>query len=322
MEANKVSKKKSVKQFISRIATWILGIIFGFLLLIEVTGMITKGSNYGVPNVFGYQIMTIATDSMKQVYPVDSAIIVQKFDTSKITGKGSVKLTKVDENDYVTSSKDATNYVDVSSPLQLGDDISFYWKKDGVPAPYIITHRVLAFDFNTDGTLKNLTCNGINKNVNNNTGIPQYPTPELILGKVVYCSSTLGWTVNALQSPITLIVLIVIPCSYVAISSILDIMKIKKEDKEEEENASTSFSDDLKEQMRQELIKEGKLPQDALSDISLKDQEKLKEEMRKEMEAQGLLEKKNDDPLAEFSEEDKERLKKELLNELLNGRKE
>ena len=74
--------------------------------------MVTKGGNYGVPNVFGYQMMHILTDSMVPVYPVDSAIIVTKFDVDTVRGKGICKLTNIANDDYVTSNVDGDNYVD------------------------------------------------------------------------------------------------------------------------------------------------------------------------------------------------------------------
>ena len=146
--------------------------------------------------------------------------------------------------------------------------------------------------FKDDGSLSLLVCNGINKGENNNTGKAQTPvTPELILGKVTYCSEVLGWAVVILQSPLTLILLIIIPCGYVA-----------KEGKEEKTLS-------LEEQMRLELIKEGVIEDDSLSSLNQEELAKLKEEMLDE------IKKEEEDPLKDLSQEDKERLIKELLEE-------
>ena len=298
-----MKKASKIRKVLSHIFTAVIGFLFVALLGIEIISMVTKGGNYGVPNVFGYQMMHILTDSMVPVYPVDSAIIVTKFDVDTVRGKGVCKLTNIANDDYVTSNVDEDNYVDPNSYLQLGDDISFYWNKDGVPAPYIITHRVLEMHFKDDGSLSHLVCNGINKGENNNTGKAQTPvTPELILGKVTYCSKVLGWAVVILQSPLTLILLIIIPCGYVAITSIIDIVNVAKEGKEEKTLS-------LEEQMRLELIKEGVIEDDSLSSLNQEELAKLKEEMLDE------IKKEEEDPLKDLSQEDKERLIKELLEE-------
>ena len=111
-----------------------------------------------------------------------------------------------------------------------------------------------------------------------------------------------GWAVVILQSPLTLILLIIIPCGYVAITSIIDIVNVAKEGKEEKTLS-------LEEQMRLELIKEGVIEDDSLSSLNQEELDKLKEEMLDE------IKKEEEDPLKDLSQEDKERLIKELLEE-------
>lgn len=191
--------KKSKKPLWQRIFSWFFSIlvvlIAGFALTYQIVGSVTRSSNYGVANFFGYQTLVIATDSMDPVYPVGDAVIVKKVDPSTI---------------------------------KVGDDLTFYYND------MIYTHR-LGSVTSTDGVYT-FTCHGINTQSDQCGGgdctyQTQTFTDKYLLGKVIGSSKFIGGFYNFLIQPYGLIVLILIPGSYLIISSILDIVKARKADK-------------------------------------------------------------------------------------------
>ena len=313
-------KNKKWYKITSKVLGCLLGLIFVLLLGVEIISLSTKGSNYGVPNIFGYQFMNIATDSMEPKYKVGTNIIVKKVDMSLVTGKGKPKITDLDN--YVDTNEDEMNYVAKDSPLKLGDDISFYWNKDGVPAPYIITHRILGMEFNEKGELVNLTCNGIHKRDGNYTGKAQYPTSELVLGKVIGQSEALGFLTKALQSPITLIILVIIPCSYLIVVSIVDIVNnVKKPELSQgEDDVFTEAEirqEKLKYEMRQQMIKDGEIKATPMDLVSFDDLMNMKRDAKREL----LNKQKEEGSLEGFSKEELEELKKQAIEEMMHGDK-
>src|SRR5574344_1609201 len=192
--------KKSKKPLWQRIFSWFFSIlvvlIAGFVLTYQIVGSVTRSSNYGVANFFGYQTLVSATDSMNPVYPVGDAVIVKKVDPSTI---------------------------------EVGDDLTFYYNE------LIYTHRLESVTSN-DGVYT-FRCHGINTKSDQCGGgdctyQTQTFTDKYLLGKVVASSKFVGGFYNFLIQPYGLVVLVLVPGSYLIISSIVDIVKAKKLEKE------------------------------------------------------------------------------------------
>jgi len=252
-QSEKGPKKKSkIYKIIIKVIDYILIAFIAIIAVLEIIGFATKSSNFNVPNIGGYQFLTVATDSMaydadgNEVYPVGIGLICKKVDMDEIA---------------------------------VGDDITFYAKSFGVPevnGVCTITHRVFEIEYYTDTQdVKDFKCHGINVNSTNFTpSQTQVVTPELVLGEIVGTSQFMGNFVTAMQQWWVVLLLVIIPAGIIAVSSVIDIIKVKNTPEAElEAKYGEGSNDNTKPED----------PEDPLSNISEEDRKALKEQMIKEM---------------------------------------
>ena len=83
-----MNKKEKVKlpkkKLVNRITTIVLGSLAGLLLFFQVFGLITARSNHGVQRFGNYQMLTVLTDSMEPVLPIDVGIIIKRVPANQI----------------------------------------------------------------------------------------------------------------------------------------------------------------------------------------------------------------------------------------------
>ena len=273
---DRTKAKKSVFQKIMGVVDTILTVFILLVAALEITAVATKGNNYGVPSVFGYQISVVVTDSMAKdengetLFPVGDGIVCKKVDFDSI---------------------------------QIGDDIFFHayvtGTVEGVTTPEAeinIIHRVFGQGTDTYGA-KYYLAHGVNKDATNYSASQAqiiYADPSsasvssidyngesysinakgVLLGKLAVSSPVLGGFVNAMQNPVTIILLIIIPCGVIAVSSIIDIVKVKNTPDEELDNGYRGSSD--KPNTKPE-------PDNDLSGFSEEEKEKLKKQMLEKM---------------------------------------
>lgn len=280
MENKKVKKPKSkVRKIIEWIGTGILGVVFVFAAVCNVSKWITKGRNpYEKGDAFGYSSYIVLTDSMEPVYPVDSAIIAYKEKPEKIvedfnkikdlnldkTDERNINLTFVDA--YFTSVKPENpayyKQTDITSDLNQRQFV-------------VMTHQLFEVKVNEgveEGKGKYLFfVHGINTE-GHLSGEGQYQvfSEKELLGVVKMKSNFIGGASNFLSSVWGLLICLLIPCLYIIVSSVLDIYKAYKDDDSE-------------------LVAEGpdgtaSSPEgNKIENMSQKDYEKLKQEMINEM---------------------------------------
>ncbi|HMM00228.1 MAG TPA: S26 family signal peptidase [Bacilli bacterium] len=214
-QSTTIKKKKSK---IGTIVSWVLGSLIALLFVVEASGFITARSNYGVPNFFGYQTMTVLTDSMEPVMPVGVGIIVQKVDVTTL--KASSEIENHD-----------------------GDIISFY----NPNAKVIITHRIIdiIIDGNDNYTFytlgDNLEAESCYVNFGHACDYSNYDVvPErYVLGKVIEVSKPIGVAYQTLSNVYLFPIVVLIPLLWVFISAMRDIIKGTKE-----ENTATGVNGD------------------------------------------------------------------------------
>lgn len=252
MEKEVAKKTKSKGKLISKIITGIFATLVLILLISQVVGAITSKNNYGVPNLFGKQILVILTDSMEPAYKVDEAIFVNKVDLK------TLKASTTPE------AKD-------------GDTITFYDPQNKI----VITHRIIEVIEREDGGIDFRT---LGDNLNAQTCLARYNGPctianadyvkgENVLGVVVGKSAFYGQVINATKKPETILIVSVIPLIFVFASSVADIIKISKMSEEEFEYAELDEFEALKQQEKLKLL------------IEIE-----KEKLRKELEANNIKE--------------------------------
>lgn len=290
MEEEKKKAEKKPKSKARKIVEWVLtgifGVLFIFLAIGFIDGMVHKKDHFGQNLKFGYGTFVVETDSMekqyvsetgsyKKVYGVKSALITHLDSISTIVSDFE-KGKNVDLTFFYDSRAYNKTYPAPTSP-ELTNRTS--------PADYpIITHRLREVHVNPDPNVKvgqgkyYFIVSGIN-NLSTNLGsdgvtpvtINQYQafTEEFILGRVVIGSTFLGGVFGFVSSIWGLLVLLLIPAFYLIITSVIDIFKAYKEPVEEtaaspngeekpKSNASGTIelSEADKKRLKEELLQE------------------------------------------------------------------
>ena len=246
--SEKVVKEKKPKSKLRKTLEWVFTGLFAALLVffagVNIYGQVSARDNFNVPSYFGYSILVVQTDSMEPEYKVNSTVIVQKVDFSEI---------------------------------KIDDDLTFFWTGDGLNYP--MTHRVSEIktpEESGDGHYY-FTTHGINKEssqcAGDCTGQTQYFADNYVIGKVVGNSVFLGGVFNFLTQWYGLLILLLIPCGYLIITSIMDISRAIKTDDEGEVVVEQSAENN----------------DSVLTNISEEDRKRLKEELLNQMlEEKGL----------------------------------
>ena len=156
-------------------------ILIGFILLlvyVQVSMMMSKNSNYGVPRAFGKSFLYVASESMDDPdnpggVHKGSGIIIGQCSVSDLTP--STPLTYDTEGNPTDWNKD-------------GDIVTFYY----VTSTYSIvdTHRLVGIEDNGDGTYT-MTTMGDNPEAHEKLVTEKWNSKYLI-GKEVYHSDALG----------------------------------------------------------------------------------------------------------------------------------
>lgn len=239
-----IKTKKTPWQIVKTIFNTIVVVFVGFIALVELTSMITQGGNHNVPNVFGYQTMIVATDSMAEYsVPADDSVNPYPIDTGKSYPVGIGIVSQV---------------VDVKT-IEVGDDITFW----DLPSSRVITHRVMEIE-NNGGKLT-FYCKGINilnsvqSNLNDRKTSYNTVLQDNVMGKVVLSSEALGFVTGAMQNTAVMAAIVFIPLGLIFIWSVIDVIKAAKLQGQEEETPKSVESEEaleLKRQIKEELLKE------------------------------------------------------------------
>ncbi len=248
MKKDKVEKKEEIKEkkplykkILNGIGTALVVIVVGIVATFGIASVTSdKEANYGVNVIFNHAALVVLTDSMEPEYPVGSAVFIEKTDPSDI---------------------------------KVGDDLTFYYDSIGM----VITHRVSEIkEPTTEGGLYTFTLHGINTkstqcgtedDPQDCTDQTQVVTSDKVVGKVIGKSVAFGKIYAFMVTPWGLIILLLIPGSYLIVISIMKIVKTLKENDEEElaveekgNSSSTSKLDGLskedKERLKQDLLNE------------------------------------------------------------------
>lgn len=271
-EKEKVKKPKSkVRKILEWVGTGIIGVIFAFICACNICKLATSGDHFGNGNAFGYSNYVVLTNSMEPVYPVDTVIItylekpeeiLKEWDEIKdlnleVTDKRCINLTFFD------------NYTDT---VIFSDDVHTNRTN---PTEAVMTHQL--FHIRVDENIAEgqgrykFFVHGINtEGYNSRENQFQVFTEKELLGVVKTNSAFLGTVSKFISSVFGLLILLLIPCLYLVITSVLDIYKAAKSDEEmvtEEPTSGTisntaSLSEEdynrLKEEMIEEMLNEKK----------------------------------------------------------------
>ena len=223
-------KKKSKARII--VESVVLG-VFGLFALAALAGMIDQRvhaeENYSQPIRFGLGAFTVESGSMEPDYLTGSAIITYKKD-----------LALVREAHLAGETVDVTFADDYNeeNELTVPKDTRYNDRTTRPGKVLIITHRV--FDIKVDETKEYgkgrylIFVAGINT-AGKYSREHQYQvfTEKQYLGTVIGSSQFLGGTLKFFSSPEGIVLLVLIPCGIVLISSAFDIVRAIMADKKE-----------------------------------------------------------------------------------------
>ena len=256
-------KEKKPKSKLRNIIEWILFGVFGvacaLVLAANVSGMINKNKNHGQTIRFGYGSFIILTNSMEPEINVDDLIITKKQDLSKFQ-----KRLENNENIVVTF---------FDEPVDVGDFVpdTEVFRNGGQrtdPTGTAMTHQLREVHINENKKVGEghyiFVAAGINTmGLNSREGQYQVFTEAQYLGTVISNNAAMGKFTNFISSVWGLLILLLVPATYLIVVSSIDILKAVKAQEEQEEV--------------------GQVSGEHLSKLSNKEREKLKQELLEEM---------------------------------------
>lgn len=250
MEENK--KEKKPKSKLRKVLGWVITCVFAGLFLFvaayQIVSNNSKKNNHGVPTFAGQSTLVVLTDSMEPEYKVGTAVFIKKVDLAT---------------------------------LRAGDDITFWYNPWGV----VVTHRLIDVQYDPTapvGSQYTFTAHGINTDSDNCHDHDEegrrdctYQTQIFhegdYIGKVTGSSKFVGFFYKLISSWYGLLIMLLIPCLYLIVTSVLDIFKAVKEDdggsNVVDEQADNTVSN----------------TNNALDELSEEDRERLKQELLDEM---------------------------------------
>ena len=259
----KDKKPKKPKSKARKIIDWVVTGIFAALLVgVGVLQIVNKTSKN--QNVFGPQYQKVLTDSMSPVYKVNDIIVVEKTNAESLYARVNEK--------------------------ELDTDVSFYWMVDGNKVS--MTHRLISVTYCEEPFIDSATqkechykfvAHGINTQSEwckgsggyyDCTNQTQTFGETALIGRVTRKSGFMTFATSIWG----LLVLLLLPCSYLIVASGIDIYKVLKEADEKEEAAAEG-------QVVGEATETGSEPKkgDPLAGLSKEEIEKLKKQMLDEM---------------------------------------
>jgi len=282
--AKEKKEKSKLRKTLEGIFTGIFVVLIAFscFLLISNTVAKKKSSNPYAPTRIGsiYMPLLVLTDSMEPEIKTKSAIFIKDIEPEEVEekfNKGETCDLTFDDTymagysinySYTTATVDfLASYTPEGSTMHKTDRTT----QHDPASVRTLTHRLFYIQKNEDVELGNgrylFFVEGINIQSTNFAGAAQYQvfSEKELYGIVTGTSVFIGMAFNLIQSPIGLIILLLIPSLYMIISSVLDLFKDDEdEEKKVTEGATTGSAD-------------------ALSKLSEKDIKRLKEEMLQEL---------------------------------------
>ena len=201
-----------------------------------------KKDSDGTPEIFGYQLRIVITESMAECDETD----VSEYDIKSIPLRSMVFVETVPKDE-----EEAKAWYD---ELKVGDVLTF---KYTYASQVTITHRIISIEPKGDGYIIKLA--GDNTASVDNQGIQTINTNEAefstnyIVGKVVGQAKLLGFILSIMKEPAGLIFIIIIPCAIVIIMEIIKISNVVNAEKKQKTDEENKKKDDELEELRRRL---------------------------------------------------------------------
>lgn len=265
MEEQVKKQKGKIRKTIEWVITAILGIVFVFAAVMNVSKLLTR-NEYGQGTSFGISTYVVLTDSMEPKYKVDSAIIAYQDKPEEVVKHwNEIKDLNLEPTDDRNINMTFVDAYKINVPTGIPE-----YNNQTEPTGAVMTHqlfKIIVNDNIPEGQGKyQFFVHGINIS-EHQSGVGQYQvfTEKEYLGVVKSNSPFLGGISRFISSVWGLLICLLIPCLYLVVTSVLDIFKAYKEDDNDDDNESNN---------------DGSSTFDSLSQ---KEQEELKQQMLNEM---------------------------------------
>ncbi len=248
----KEKKDKKPKSKTRKIIDWVVTGIFGALIVgVAVIQIINKTSNNQF--VLGPQYQKVLTDSMSPVYKVNDIIVIEKVSAEDLYKRVNEKQEDV--------------------------DISFYWNVNGTEVS--MTHRLISVTYSEEAIIDpdtadechyTFVAHGINTKsefckIDGEYGDCTNQTQTFYENSIIGRVTRKSYFMTFATSIWGLLVLLLVPCMYLIIASVIDICKALDDKEEPVEEGPKQIGND----------------KDPLAGLSDKEKEKLKKQMLDEM---------------------------------------
>ena len=235
---NKTKMKK-----ISDITLSVLLCVFLAISLFSLTVTIfsRRGAD-GAADIFGYRILVVTSNSMAECEHTD----VSQYKIKDIPVRSMVFVQGVPED-----AKKAAEWYD---ELKVGDVLTFRYVYS---KQVTITHRITSITpKETGGYILELA--GDNKNSEDGQVTQTIDTSvtnstNYVIGKVTAKSLVLGVILTALQSPVGLVLAIIVPCFAIILLEVLKIMRMFGEEKRKKVQAEVAQKESELEELRRKV---------------------------------------------------------------------
>ena len=232
--ADEQKKEKKGKKWISYTVDALLIALIAFLGYVQISMLVTRSSNHGVPMVFGSSFLYVSTDSMDDPENPDclgpgTGIIIQK-----VSDLQSLRLSDpiLDEQGNPTGDFN-----------KKGDIVTFYYQiSKTFAAPD--THRLIGREYNEETNKWEFTTMGDNPKAHTFPYAKEKWTEDDLIGKVVYSSRALGdfltiaspdAAASAGKTAWLLPAATIVPLVLLAGMSVIDVFKTARAKEKEEE---------------------------------------------------------------------------------------
>lgn len=305
MGEKKESRIVKIGKIVLDVLMYAFLVIAAFAVIITVTA---KRDSDGTATVFGYQFRLVESSSMEKNEFVDAS----NFEIKDIPLYSMVFVEVVPE--------DKTEAEEWYSQLKEGDVLTF--KYAYTAKQEVITHRIISTPEQKETGGYVIKLQGDNRNSENGALTQIIDTSQensfnYVIGKVVGQSYPLGLLMYALQKPVGLVCIVIIPCCIIIALEVIRIVTALTSDKrKKEQEEREKQSNEIEELKRQiEALKKGESAELEKTTAEPESQQSVEEssetenatEQKKETELQET-QKADEKPKAEVSEAKKEKV--------------
>lgn len=275
----------NIKKIVSISINVILISIILLLGYVQISMLVTKNKNFGVPQVFGKSFLYVATDSMENkddpncLAPGTGIIIEKVNDLSSLEVAKPIYDKDDDGNEYIKDYDTST-----------GDVVTFYLTSKKVPD----THRLIYKNYDESTGVYTFRTMGDNPEAHIKHKYEEW-TGDLLIGKVIYHSKGLGDFLSIASPeaahtagkqawffPVAIITPIVILAVYYIVDAFIKYHKENQEREKKIQEAMVKAGIDLNDEEAVELFR---MKEEIRLDYQ-EEYEKIKKKIRKEIENQ------------------------------------